>query len=32
MTAADFVQLQDLLSAGFVVGIFALGYLGGYAQ
>ena len=29
MTAADFEQLQHLLSGGFVVLLFALGYIGG---
>lgn len=32
MTAADFDQLRELLNAGFVVGMFALGYIGGYLQ
>jgi hypothetical protein len=30
MTAADYIQLEALLSAAVVVVCFALGYLGGY--
>ena len=32
MTAADFAQLHDLLSAAVVVIAFGLGYIGGYLQ
>lgn len=32
MTAADFVQLHDLLSAAVAVVAFGLGYIGGYLQ
>lgn len=32
MTAADFLELKELLSAMALVVVYALGYLGGYEQ